>query len=49
MRVVRLALSAVVVTAALVPTAASATGGCKPYFHQEQVGPVTVTTVDVVC
>lgn len=49
MRTARLVLSAALVAAALAPAAASATGGCKPYFHEEKVGPVTVTTVDVVC
>ncbi len=49
MRTARLLLSAAVLAVAVVPAAASAGNQCKPYFHEERVGPVTVTVVDVVC
>ncbi|HVF04611.1 MAG TPA: hypothetical protein VNA20_07225 [Frankiaceae bacterium] len=49
MRTVRLALSAALLAAVVAPAAASADGRCKPYFYDEQVGPVTVTRVDIVC
>ena len=49
MRLTRIALSAVVLAVALAPAAASADGRCKLYPHDEQVGPLTVTTYDVVC
>lgn len=49
MRTARLVLSAALLAAVVAPTAASADGRCKPYFYTQQVGPVTVTMVDVVC
>ena len=48
MRMLRLALAATALTVASAP-AAWAGNQCKPYFQDEQVGPVTVTTVGVAC
>ena len=45
----RTILSALVLTAALAPAAAQAGNQCKPFFYEREVGPVTVTLVDVAC
>ena len=49
MRTTRLLLSAALLAVAAVPAAASAGNQCNPYFYEEQVGPVTVTSVGVAC
>lgn len=48
MRTLRIALSALALVAVAAP-AASADGRCKPYVYEEQVGPLTVPVVTVVC
>lgn len=42
MRVVRIALSAALLAASLVPAAASADGRCKLYFHDDDPIPSVV-------
>lgn len=49
MRATRALLAATALAAAVVPTAASAGNQCDLKPHQQQVGPLTVTTYDLVC
>lgn len=45
----RTILSVLVLTAALAPAAAHAGGQCEPFTYEREVGPFTVTLVDVAC
>lgn len=48
MRTFRIAVSALALVAVAAP-AASAGNQCKPWVYEEQVGPLTVPVVTVVC